>query len=319
MNSVITHPARKRLGRHLRAVAVVGGLVAAFLVAPSPAHAAEQAGQKFMTVNFHGRSTAPGDSAGGNANVPALVSQIGSFQPRALMLQEVCKSQVDALVTQLGSTWPMQRTFTVLEASDPTGCPNGDHAFGDAILVPAAATVSQATAWSIATAGAPGLNPGVLPSPLPAEKQRVTCLKVTDALAYPTAVCNTHIKPGAAYEAPQIQNAVAHVDSYGNGMPVAFGGDFNVAPTGAALDPVYKTGGAASGRFEEIDQCGGANPRRTDLTTCNYSTHDPDVKLDYIFLKQAYFKGYSSLVQTVAGSDHKLLRGQATICSTATC
>lgn len=319
MNSVITHAARKRPVRRLRAVAIVGSLVATFLVSQSQAQAAEQSGQKFMTVNFHGRSTAPGDSAGGNANVPALVSQITSFRPGALMLQEVCKSQVDAIVQALSPAWPMQRTFTVLEASDPAGCPNGDHAFGGAILVPASATVSQQTAWSIETGNAVGMDPGVLPDPEPSEKQRVTCLKVTGALAYPTAVCNTHIKPGATFETRQIQNAVGYVNTYGNGMPVVFAGDFNVAPTGAALDLVYKTGGGASGRFEEIDECGGANPRRTDLATCNYPTHDPNVKLDYIFLKQAYFKGYSSLVQTVAGSDHKLLRGQATICSTATC
>lgn len=306
------------LGRATLTSALIA-IVALLVTVPGPRAEAAPTEHKFMSLNFCGSNC----QGGGFGKIPALVSAVAAYRPSVVMLSEVCQAQLDRIVAVSASTaLPLKADYTQLSGSWD-GCadgPSDNKSIGNAILIP-----RDTASFVAGTRTVERVYP-------PNGMQRVTCVDTTGALAYRTTVCNTHISPADRTDpsrdariAAEIRVAVRVAEEAGAGKPLVLGGDFNRNPTLNAMNSVYHrgasgTGQPSAGRFEEVNQCAGANPRASG-SGCNNGTHKPSgQKIDYIFFKQAYFRNQAGrVVTTDFGSDHHLIQGRATVCGTATC
>jgi endonuclease/exonuclease/phosphatase family metal-dependent hydrolase len=320
LNSVINRAIRKTRRCRLGIVAVVA-LVAALLVPAPSAQAAQTSGQRFMQFNFCGAPVTfnPQCSNGTNTYTPQLANKIANYQPGVVLLEEICHTQLVSLVAATGPTragYPMvAAAFTPLAGGRAT-CPAGDQAFGNAILVKSGATFTTPVSHTLV----------VPPGSGGSGRQQVTCTHATGALAYTSTLCVTHISPAAddlngTLIPSQIADAYNFAYDQAGGQPLLFGGDFNAEPQATAFDGLYSASGQSGAHLQEVDQCASPNQRQYQ-SSCNHKTHNssnPTKKLDYIFMKKAYFKGFSGSVVQMDGSDHLMLRGEATICNVNNC
>lgn len=217
--------------------------------------------------------------------VTALRDWILDFQSDICLLNEACLAQVDQLWEQLDQAgYSYSGCFGATAGRSKCPGPEGERWYGNAIL---SRGVGIGEPEAIALPNKPHLY-----------EQRAILSATVDLRGVPAIVSATHLTPRAKDEefnrrqmtaVAEIQNARA-----GAGNVVVFGGDFNVTP-----DLVKEIIGPV-GRFAEVDQAG-LSP------TLNRR------KIDYIFLDNAHFSRLSGRVTNSAVSDHRLLRGWATL------
>ncbi|MFJ9810002.1 FG-GAP-like repeat-containing protein [Streptomyces sp. NPDC101158] len=220
----------------------------------------------------------------------------------ALMLQELCFGQWTSLRTALADAG-----YTAVWGfnTKTRGCGNWstDTGFGLGIFVKASA-VDRYTA---------GLTTAY-------EPRSVLCARgPIDGRT--TLVCNTHLDQKITPDNGSAE-ALAHVDTWAAGLPVILGGDFNAAPTYAALDPI-RAGLPGTGPFAEADEndadfftqaCKDAGA--TECRTGEPTTYDGK-KFDHVFLSARDFHTVRASVLEPENdpaprlSDHKLLRAAA--------
>lgn len=296
----------------------------------------------------------PTDRAGGDtvAKLTELETQITHWRPNVVVLNEICLSQLERLVTELSATpWPMNAGpaiamsttydgahpphdvynlpigFSAIDhrrASEPMiprkGCDRSatTHArtFGNAVLVEASAPLTnrQEIPINVDTSGNPkGIQKGL-------------CVTLADP-PYNTRVCTAHTSPDPELLAPQqivyFYDSLAH--GYGEGLPEIIAGDLNVRPSSAVLDLLYDPAHGGTGGFLEADQCEQDRPEH--VRDCDENTKDNggdgntmlSKKIDYMFASKAYFEVEPSAttVDRSPYSDHGILRGSMTECSTS--
>ncbi|CAN5822776.1 hypothetical protein BH23ACT12_BH23ACT12_02480 [soil metagenome] len=256
-----------------------GNWVASPLLEP-PLHASPEVG--FLQFNMCGSACNKGDTA---TVVDALRDSILDFKPDVCLLNEACLAQVDRLWDRLDLSG-----FTTSACFGATAgrsmCPGreGEQWYGNAILTRG---VGMGEPEAIKLPNKPRLN-----------EQRgaisMTCL----LRGAPALVASAHLVPRGKdeefnlrqiAELARIQNQRAAA-----GNVVIFGGDFNATP-----DRLNQITGA-DGRFRDVDHAGNAATlfRR---------------KIDYILLDTRHFSRLSAAVTNSKLSDHRLLKGRATL------
>ncbi|MFF2618980.1 endonuclease/exonuclease/phosphatase family protein [Kitasatospora sp. NPDC058046] len=166
----------------------------------------------------------------------------------------------------------------------------------------------------------------MLPNPMNAEQRILLCARA-NVKAHNVRVCDTHIDFTPGNQGPQVAQVASVTKSYSNqGDPVALGGDFNMPPGDANLNPLYDNHGG-TGIFGEADEndtsyyaaagcstsesaCRSGEP--TEDSTCSSPT-TLSLKIDYIFLDRRSFNTLrgDAAACTAGMSDHHLLRGAA--------
>lgn len=217
--------------------------------------------------------------------VTALRDSILDFQPDICLLNEACLAQVDRLWEQLDQAgYSYSACFGATAGRSKCPGPEGERWYGNAIL---SRGVGIGEPEEIALPNKPHLY-----------EQRALISMTADLRGVPAIVSSTHLTPRTRDEefnqrqmaaVAEIQKARADA-----GNVVVFGGDFNVTPD------LIKGIVGPEGRFGEVDQA--------DLApTLNRR------KIDHIFLDKAHFSRLSARVTKSAVSDHRLMRGWATL------
>ena len=217
--------------------------------------------------------------------VTALRDSILEYQPDICLLNEACLAQVDRLWEQLDRAgYPYSGCFGA--TAGRSNCPGreGERWYGNAVL---SRGVGIGEPEAIALPNKPHLH-----------EQRAIISATFDLRGVPAIVSATHLTPRAKDEVfnQRQMTAVAEIQKAraAAGNVVIFGGDFNVTP-----DLVRGIIGPG-GQFGEVDQA--------DLSpTLNRR------KIDYIFLDKVHFSRLSGRVTKSAVSDHRLLKGRATL------
>jgi endonuclease/exonuclease/phosphatase family metal-dependent hydrolase len=264
--------------------------------------------KRFFQFNTCGSvTTNPDCTAHGDVDTvaSAVVSSILDFQPHAVSLNEICKSQFDEIVRRLSSSsWPMSGAQWAWQKNTANNCANNDFGLG---VLTKPATVGTAVIQSISDTSA--TDP-----PDDSENRKIVCVSAN--FERTTKVCTTHItnsdqtnSAGTSYRAAQIQRLAGVVNPWvTNGTPVALMGDFNVEPTWNALDPIYDKaifGGGASGHFKEVDQ-------QSPACRCGEATLS-GAKYDYVFLSADDWNNLDGDATSSPISDHDPLRGWGTL------
>lgn len=322
-----TFPHLSRLTAHAAvALTVLAGAGCATADAATPrlaqrvgSAAASDAGPvTVLTYNICGEHC-NADSTGDDIN--ALMSIINTYQPNAVLLQEVCGDQFNALEARSheDGNWAL---YGATDKTEPRGCDAGSDSFGDAVLVH--------TPFDPGTVDTLSLN-YVHGSGDGKQTRKTLCLLSATSFPRATEVCTVHagldFEIGARHQAAQIKQAYDFARGRNATNPLVFGGDFNVTPSSNALDPVYFTGGGgASGAMEEVDACPGRHGRSHHSSACNTYTHDatPAVKHrtknDYIFGSHKSFKDlFGAVLVETTYSDHNALVGTLYECSAGIC
>jgi endonuclease/exonuclease/phosphatase family metal-dependent hydrolase len=312
----------------LRASRVVGAVLAAVALlvvrsatdsgaattggsAPSPAN---QGRAVVLTFNMCGEHC---DADRTGADIDDLMSKVNTYQPDAVLLQEVCHDQFEALkaMSHQPGEWQL---YGRSDTTEPRGC--GGDSFGDAVLTHTSGTVDLHTR-SLRYVHGSGAN---------RQTRKVMCLRSPTAFPRTTEFCTVHAglayEIGKAHQAAQIKQAYVFARRQDPTAPLILGGDFNVTPSANALDPVYAGGGrGASGVMQEVDACPGPHGRSHHSSTCNQRTHDrtPQVhhraKNDFTFGSRKSFKALSGTVVASPYSDHDMLVGDLYECAFGVC
>ena len=292
----------------MRIRVLVPALVAAsafMLVAPRPAAAVTVAPQvKFLEFNYCGTYDPCGNDGFYASDV---ADKIQSFKPQVVILSEICDVQAQWIRDDLAnntSGWTMAGKYMDV-ISNNSDCDPINHAntgYGNAILTRNAIQAGSASEKTLTS----GLT------------QSIAC--VTTTVTSPSismAVCNTHfVNTPHSVIAQQENTAKTFAFNYASGMPLLYGGDFNLEPGDGALDDVYHSSG---GNFQEMDQVLDRNTFKSMVIT---DPDDPDYtkKIDYMFFKQAYAKNATpSAPMNVPTSDHHIYYGAIDICLTSDC
>ncbi|GAA4091961.1 endonuclease/exonuclease/phosphatase family protein [Nonomuraea soli] len=248
-----------------------------------------------------------------------VVRAMDNWSADLVMLQEVCYGQWTLLRDHLQSRTDKPRYDSVWAAALPSapGCSDWgtDHRFGLVIFAKGeAGTINNGSRTVDA-----------LPEVGNVEDRKLLCARST-VTGRTVRACNTHIDPDPASAKVQVERVATLTRAFAaQGEPVVLGGDFNVLPTDATLDPLYNhTGG--HGVFQEVDEndkehfgntCGQEQDRcRTGEATaepvCSPGVGVPG-KIDYIFLSYYWFTTVrgDAAACTPGVSDHHLLRGAA--------
>jgi endonuclease/exonuclease/phosphatase (EEP) superfamily protein YafD len=202
-------------------------------------------------------------------------------RPFAVMIQELCLNQAEALADLTGYHWEF--------ASGINACVvNGvSTPFGNAVFSRNAFTGERYTV--------------ALPNPQNTEPRTVVC-NSTPGLLSDVVLCSTHLSPGRERRNRTEQaKIIADMTS----QPVAFrgtlviGGDFNANPTASEMTPLYNS-------YSEAD----SSP---SCVRCGRPTHNSGAKFDYLWEFDARGGGVwqqdqTSAVPGVGGSDHLLYR-----------
>jgi endonuclease/exonuclease/phosphatase family metal-dependent hydrolase len=291
--------------RRLFAV-LIAGAMAGLLISAIPRQAeALSATRLFVQFNLCGNVCTQGRATVADDLVRAVRSR--HTQPAAMFLQEVCRSQYDRLTSQLTA-------YTGhFEPTIPNRCDDRSD-FGIAVLL-RSHDVDYLGSW-------------LLPNPAAGEPRAITCLRTAaiPGTTRPLVACSTHIDVEAGNPQPQIEAVAARAREFGRNHRVIIGGDFNVRPTHAYLDPmyasVYRHG---TGIFDEADADVGRH-RRTGggpattyhaFTSCNGSPCPKEFavrrKFDYIFMSRPGFTQISAAPGNASHSDHRPLWATAKI------
>ncbi len=245
-----------------------------------------------------------------------LTASVTEWDPDAVMLQELCKGQLDAL----GARLPGYRTLWLETRAAHYGCgkwrwngaPEADAPFGVGMLVRGSPTQTFSR-----------LLPAIDPSH---ETRGLLCANApVDGRA--TLVCAAHVDGDLKDEgAPAVVTAVR---TWAQGAPVILGGDFNADPQDPNLSQYYIAQGG-NGEFVEADQsdrsyfvpnCNGLTSCRSGAMTAGRRAAPPSNglttatrKFDYLFAGAASFD--PAVADTVdvqmngtSLSDHLMYRG----------
>ncbi len=239
-------------------------------------------GLRFLEFNMCGSACNKGDVIG---VVDELGQSIVEYRPDIVLLNEACLGQVDRLWDQL--TLMGYRMSACFGATTGTSrCPGaeGERWYGNAVFTRGSGI------------GAPEML--VLPNRSAVAEQRSVISMAADLRGVRALISATHLSPRSKdqvcnrlqiSEVARIQNEKASA-----GNIVVFGGDFNATPD--QLQEIYVPGG----RFQEVDYVD---------NEATYSTR----KIDFIFLNVQKFSGLSGQTATSRFSDHRSLKGQATL------
>ncbi|WP_426405224.1 FG-GAP-like repeat-containing protein [Streptomyces sp. R-07] len=229
--------------------------------------------------------------------------EVLAWDADAVMLQELCSGQYDALRTELAG-----HGYTAVWASTKpttTGCAHWsttDTSFGQGLFVKAPA-VQKYTAQ--------------LDVPADKEARSVLCARApVDGRT--TLLCTTHL---AQYIVPDngSSQVMAKIDTWAAGIPVILGGDLNAGP-GPTYDPMLnpiRDGLPGTGPFAEADENDidhfTAECLQAGASTCHSGepTTAEGVKFDHVFLSARDFHTVRADAIEPGLSDHKLLRAAA--------
>lgn len=263
----------------------IGGAACAALLAwpaapaaadPEPAAAGKT--KAYMQLNIAGNSM----HKGGLAPAKEVVSLVKAEQPYVVTLNEVCATQFDYIKKNLSGSG-----YRAWHGHTGVSCKNGS-AFGNVVLIRIASSV---------------VGNWALPNPVEKEHRRLLCVKATN---YAMVACSTHISWGAGDQVAQIRAVADRLATFrAKGYRVIIGGDFNVTPTSAALDPMYDTC-YPSGAGVLFETAGTRCAARSGEATVGATR-----KIDYIFFSEEY-QGLKGEAVPTGVSDHKVLWGTAT-------
>ncbi|WP_020555945.1 RICIN domain-containing protein [Embleya scabrispora] len=282
----------------------------------APAGKAAQASSelRFFTYNICGEGQAgcggpPKDNA---RRIDTVVSQARDWAADEVFLQEVCRSQYDAILSALKPLGFRGMFTTTVGGAVHCG---GD--YGMAVLVRGPVVE---TAELDLTAG--GEN----------EPIKSPCIK-TYTKGRANWACSVHLYwSDGTLEKIEAAKLTAQTDAWrAAGTPVILGGDFNHTPVSVVLDYFYTAPNPdGNGAFVEADetdrnyftpQCAQASQThcRSGRPT-HLAFNDPtDQKIDYLFLSQGDFTAIQGevLPRDPAISDHRLYRGTANFTASA--
>ena len=300
----------RRLGvRVSRLLAVTGLATASLLVGVVPeAHAASQI--KILQFNMCGNVC----NNDGMTVVTDIENSINasSPQPAFVTLEEVCGNQFSRL---WGDLAPYYGEFYV---TVPGACAGGDD-YGIAILTRTNVYSDLGSWWLPKQVGYTA-----------DESRKVGCIQTsTFGGSQPIIACVTHISTNTHNQAGQITYVANKARGYWSGHKVLVGGDFNVTPTNAYMNPMYESyySPAGSGIFNEVDSSneyrtgGGFNTAYNEYTVCGGNKkpcgdasgdYQPTSKIDYVFVSDLDFFSLTSDATYAAHSDHAPLWGWAT-------
>jgi endonuclease/exonuclease/phosphatase family metal-dependent hydrolase len=244
---------------------------------------------RLLQFNICGHACNDADSD----KVAGVVDALADVRPAAAGLNEVCSSQLTAIVDGTADRgWAMRGRFVVAQ---PHACTDGAD-YGNAVLT---RTRVIDTDRLIYAAQDPG-NP---------EHRALLCVEA-DLGGRPTHICSTHISdstddPVGDIRRAQIALAARQAGSYRG--PVVLMGDFNARPRDRAMSVVYtkRHGGGGTGKFDEIGQGPG-------MCRCGEPTHGSRAKYDYIFVSHRDFAVVDGDVRSSPFSDHQVLLGRVT-------
>lgn len=237
---------------------------------------------KLIQFNMCGSACNKGDTG---PVVDTLRNSILDFKPDVCLLNEACLAQVDRLWDRLDLSG-----FTTSGCFGATAgrsmCPGreGERWYGNAVL---SRGVGIGEPEAIQLPNRPRLA-----------EQRGAISMTCDLRGTPALVASAHLAPRSKdeefhlrqiSELAQIQNERAAA-----GNVVIFGGDFNATPD------QLKEITAADGQFLDVDHARQA---------ATFSKH----KIDYILLDRGHFSHLSASVTRSEVSDHRLLKGRATL------
>jgi endonuclease/exonuclease/phosphatase family metal-dependent hydrolase len=284
---------------------------------PGSAPAAGSGAVTVLTFNMCGEDC-NADST--TDDITHLLAKVDNNHPAAVMLQEVCHDQFDALLSQSQESghWAL---YGVVDTTGKRGCDGGSDRLGDAVLTHTPPRAGSVHIKRLKYAHGHGRRHQV---------RRTLCLRSVDAFPRTVEVCTVHIglafQIGAHHQATQIKESYGFARGQAPKIPLVYGGDFNVTPTSDALDRVYFTGGGgAHGAMEEADQCSGKHARAGRTKNCNSFTHDPTkhvrhrAKHDYVFVSRKSFRQISAAPRKSTYSDHAALVASMFLCSAGTC
>jgi endonuclease/exonuclease/phosphatase family metal-dependent hydrolase len=225
--------------------------------------------------------------------VAGVVDSLADLHPAAATLNEVCRSQLTAIVAGTADRgWAMDARFIVTQPDECTGGAD----YGNAVLTRSPVIDTDSLIYAAQDPGNP-------------EHRGLLC--VTAELGdRPTHICTTHIvdsidDPVGDVRRTQIALAARRAESYGG--PVVLMGDFNARPPNSAMSVLYtkQHGDGGNGEFDEIGQ--GSHTCR-----CGEPTVGSGAKYDYIFVTGRDFDVVDEDVRASRFSDHKALLGRVT-------
>jgi endonuclease/exonuclease/phosphatase family metal-dependent hydrolase len=266
------------------AVVVVAG--AGLLIATS-AGTSPRGSIRLMQFNMCGHACRDATSD----KVAGVVDSLTDFHPAAASLNEVCRSQLTAIVAgTAGRGWAMHARFIITQ---PDECV-GDDDYGIAVLTRSPVIDTDRLNYAAQVPGNP-------------EHRGLLCV-AANLDNRPTRICTTHIvdaldDPVGDVRRTQITVAAQRADSYGG--PVVLMGDFNVRPPNSAMSPIYtkRHGDGAYGEFDEVGQ-------GPSVCRCGAATHESGAKYDYIFVTRRDFDVVGEDVRASRFSDHLALLGK---------
>ena len=201
-----------RRRRLLVTAAVVVAVAGAGLFVATSAVTSASGGIRLLQFNMCGHVCRDAD----RDKVAGVVDSLADFHPAAAALNEVCRSQLTAIVAGTADRgWAMHARFIVTQ---PDECA-GDGDYGNAVLTRSPVIDTDTLTYAAQDPGNP-------------EHRGLLC--VTAELGNrPTHICTTHIvdsfdDPVGDVRRTQIALAARRAESYGG--PVVLMGDFNARP-----------------------------------------------------------------------------------------
>lgn len=224
MRTTLTRRREGRGGRLAAGLALAAGL---FAIAPAPAAVSAAAPEgtppvRTISYNVCGASSVCQSTMTLDAWADGLQGHVTDWDADVVMLQEMCKGQLDALHDRLPGYVPV---WASTQTADGCGKWSDDKSFGQALLVKG--IQSEVTPMSAE----------VTPPGFTEEKRTVVCAKAP-VDGHPALVCGTHLRKD---EAAQNDTPVLmeRIEGWSGGLPVILAGDFNAIPRHAIMDPVF--------------------------------------------------------------------------------
>jgi endonuclease/exonuclease/phosphatase family metal-dependent hydrolase len=269
------------------AVVVTVAVVAAGILVTTSADTSPKGGIRLLQVNMCGHAC----SYAARDKVAGVVDLLADVHPAAVSLNEVCRSQLAAVVAGTAHRrWVMHARFLVTQPDECTGQDD----YGNALLTRSPVTGADTVNYAAQVPGNP-------------EHRGLLCVAAGLGRRR-THLCTTHIvdsldDPVGDIRRTQIAAAARRAASYQG--PVVLMGDFNAQPSDSAMNVVYtkRHGRGSHGEFDEIGQ-------GSDACRCgDATTGGSGAKYDYIFVSPAYFTVLDEDVRSQRFSDHKALLG----------
>ncbi|MFF0751301.1 endonuclease/exonuclease/phosphatase family protein [Streptomyces sp. NPDC004267] len=298
---------RKALGA---AGALLGGTIAALTLAPT-AQADSVAGAdapplRYLSYNICGNNCSDAKGYDNQRRIDTVVAEASgaTWNADQIHLQEVCRTQFDALGSRLQAYGFQGHFATALPGGNPAVCGGAD--YGNAVFVKG--SVAETKVLDLTVGGE-------------AEPITVPCVK-TYTQSRANWACSVHLYwNDATLREQEAAKLAAQAKSWQDaGLPVVLGGDFNTTPRSKTASYFYEPGinDGGLGTFVEADETDAdnfvADPCSDGRTRCRSGEPSFNTsKIDYLFLSAAHFKGAKADVLPLDGlvSDHKALRGAA--------